>query len=50
MDFGDLAFPPAPFALIVAEAFDSGLLPCDWVGLLRSKSHPRIKPVLMEIC
>ena len=49
IDFADLAFPPAPFALIVAEAFDGGMLPCDWVGLLHGRSHLWIKPVLMEI-
>lgn len=49
IDFGDMGLPPAPFALLVAEAFDGGMLPCDWVGLLRSRSHPRIRPVLMEI-
>lgn len=49
IDFGDLATPPSPFALIVAEAFDGGMRPCDWAGLLQSRSHPRILEVLMEV-
>ena len=49
IDFGEIGLPPAPFALLVAEAFDGGMLPCDWVGLLRSRSHPRLRPVLMEV-
>jgi hypothetical protein len=29
-DFGDLATPPAPFALVVAEAFDQGMTVDEW--------------------
>lgn len=49
VDFGDLATIPSPFALLIAEAFDGGMLPCDWAGLWRSKSHPRLRQVLIDI-
>jgi hypothetical protein len=49
IDFGDIARPPAPFGLLVAEAFDGGMLPCDWVGLLAGKSHPKLPAVLNDI-
>jgi hypothetical protein len=29
-EFGDLALPPAPFALVVAEAFDRGMTVDEW--------------------
>lgn len=49
IDFGDIARPPAPFGLLMAEAFDRGMLPCDWVGLLASQSHPKLETVLHQI-
>lgn len=49
IDFGELALPPAPFALLVAEAFDTGMLPCDWAGLMRRGSPPRVREVLLQI-
>lgn len=49
IDFGALATIPSPFALLIAEAFDGGMLPCDWVGLWRSQSHPTLRQVLADI-
>jgi len=49
IDFGELALPPAPFALLVAEAYDTGMLPCDWVGLLRPGSPQRVRELLLQI-
>lgn len=49
MDFGQLALPPAPFAVVVAEAFDTGMLPCDWAGLLKPHSPPRVHELLLQI-
>lgn len=49
VEFGELATPPAPFALLVAEAFDGGMLPSDWVGLWCGNSHPRIRAFLLQL-
>jgi len=49
IDFGDLALPPSPFALLVAEAFDRGMEPSDWEGLLRSTAPPRVRELLLQI-
>jgi len=40
--FGDLALPPAPFALVVAEAFDCGMSVDEW----RRWTVPPADPVL----
>ncbi len=34
IDFGDLADPPHPFALLIAEGFDSVMTPKGWAGML----------------
>lgn len=49
IDFSDLAMPPAPFALLVAEAFDGEMLPSDWVGLWQNNGHPKLRPLLLEL-
>lgn len=49
IDFRDLAIPPEPFALLVAEAFDAGMLPCDWAGLLRPGCPLRVRELLLQI-
>lgn len=49
VDFGDLTTPPAPFALLIAEAFDGGMRPDDWAGLWHCNSHPRIRGFLLNL-
>lgn len=34
IDFGDLADPPHPFALLIAEAFDTVMTPREWKGMI----------------
>jgi hypothetical protein len=49
IDFANLALPPSPFALLVAEAYDRGMLPCDWAGLLRPSAPARVHELLRQI-
>ena len=49
IDFGGLALPPAPLALLVAEALDGGMLASDWAGLWRATSNPKLRPLLLDI-
>ena len=49
IDFGELAMPPSPFSLLVAEALDGGMLANDWAGLWRCNSHPRVRATLLQI-
>ena len=49
IDFSDLALPPAPFALLVAEAFDRGMLPGDRVGLWQHNGSPELRPFLLQL-
>ena len=49
IDFGVLATPPSPFALLVAEAFDGGMLASDWASLWRCNSHPKVRATLLQI-
>lgn len=49
VDFGELALPPAPFALLAAEAFDTGMMPSDWVCLLRPGISTRAREQLLQI-
>lgn len=34
IDFGELADPPHPFALLIAEAFDTVMTPRGWTGMI----------------
>lgn len=49
IEFGDLALPPCPFALLVAETFDRGMLPSNWVGLFRPDAPQRVRVLLLQI-
>ena len=49
VDFGSLASIPSPFALLVAEAFDGGMLPSDWEGLWRFNPQARLRKLLSDI-
>ena len=49
IDFGELATPPNPFSLLLAEALDGGMLASDWAGLWRHNSHPKIRATLLQI-
>jgi hypothetical protein len=47
IDFGELS-PVSPFGLLVVEAFDRGMLVCDWLGLYRF-GDPRVIAVLEDV-
>lgn len=49
IDFGELARPPAPFAYLIAEALDGGMLRSDWEGLWRANADPKVRPALTTI-
>ena len=49
IDFGELASPPSPFSLLVAEALDGGMLASDWAGLWRCNSHLKVRAALTQI-
>ena len=49
IDFGDLATPPAPFAMLVVEALDGGMPRCDWEGLWRCSSEGKVRPFLLKV-
>ena len=49
INFGNLATIPSPFSLLVAEAFNGGMLPSDWEGLWRFNPEPRLRKLLMDI-
>lgn len=48
-DFGDLALPPAPFALTVAEAFDRGMSVDDWALMTGSLAEPTLRTAVLGI-
>ena len=48
-DFGDLALPPRPFALMVAEAFDRGMSVDDWALMTGSRADPQLRTALLGI-
>ena len=49
IEFGDLAKPPAPFAMLVADAFDRGMLASDWEGPWQYNSHGEVRPFLLKL-
>ncbi|MES2787203.1 MAG: hypothetical protein V4684_17185 [Pseudomonadota bacterium] len=49
VDFGDLATIPNPFAMLIAEAFEGGMLPSDWEGMWRFNPSPRLRCLLSDI-
>lgn len=42
ISWGPAAFPPHPFALLVAEAFDDPMTPGEWVALLPQMVDPAL--------
>jgi len=48
IDFGDVS-PVSGFGLIVVEAFDKGMPPGDWVGLLGPRGDPNVRATLLQI-
>jgi hypothetical protein len=49
VEFGDNAMPPAAFGLLVAAAFDRGMCPEFWAGLMRPGGDPRVQATLRAI-
>lgn len=49
IEFGDLAAPPAPFALLVSEAFEPVIGPNEWAGLMSPQNGPRARDAFLEI-
>ena len=41
--------PSSPFGQMVAEAFDFGMEPGDWVGLTGPRADPRVQLTLLRI-
>ncbi len=49
LDFGGHSVPPAAFALLVAEAFDSAMTPADWRGLTGPEADPTVRAALLGL-
>lgn len=49
LDFGPDGLPPAEFALIVAEAFDSGMTPGEWRAWTGSGADPKLREGMLAI-
>ena len=49
IDFGDLATPPTPFAMLVVDALDGGMPLCDWEGLWRCDWEGKVRPFLLKV-
>ncbi len=48
-DFGPAVEPGQPFALLVAEAFDTGMAACDWEVCMRPGSDPVVQAALRDV-
>jgi hypothetical protein len=48
-DFLDHMEPPAPFALLVAEAVDDCMTAADWHGLTGPGADPRVRDALVQL-
>jgi len=48
-DFGVDGMPPAPFALLVADALDSTMTPGEWRVWTAPDAAPRLRAGLLEI-
>lgn len=48
IEFGELATPPAPFAYLLAEAFDC-MPRSDWEGVWRCNGHNNVRPFLLKV-
>lgn len=48
-DFDSDGLPPAPFALLVAEALDSAMTPGEWRAWTSDDADPRLRAGLLEI-
>jgi hypothetical protein len=47
--FVDHMMPPAPFALLVAEAVDDCISAADWIGLTGPTADPRVRDALVQM-
>jgi hypothetical protein len=48
-DFGDAIEPGTPFGLLLAEAFDRGMAPRDWLLATHPNSSPALVAALRDI-
>jgi hypothetical protein len=48
-DFLDHMVPPAPFALLVAEAVDDCMTAAEWRGLTGANADPRVRDALVQM-
>jgi len=48
-DFGDLALPPAPFALVVAEALDPGMSVDEWALMTGFRADSTLRQAMLDI-
>jgi hypothetical protein len=48
-DFFDHLEPPAPFALLVAEAVDDSMSAADWRSLTGPNAEPRVRDTLVQL-
>lgn len=48
-DLGLAIDPGQPFALLVAEAFDTGMAACDWDVCMRPGSDPVVQATLRQV-
>lgn len=49
LDFGSDGLPPAPFALLVAEAFDHGMDPALWAAWTAPGANPAVSTALRGV-
>lgn len=48
-EFGELALPPAPFALVVAEALDRGMTADEWALMTGSRADPVLRTAVLDL-
>ncbi|HQC95193.1 MAG TPA: hypothetical protein PK306_05755 [Aquabacterium sp.] len=48
-DFGDDGLPPAPFALLVAEAIDTAMTPAEWAAWTALDADAQLRAGLLAV-
>jgi hypothetical protein len=48
-EFGELALPPAPFALVVAEALDGGMTADEWALMTGFRADPALRTAVLDL-
>ena len=48
-DFGELALPPAPFALVVVEALDRGMAADEWALMTGFRADPVLRTAVLDL-